>query len=123
MRRFRWVWTAAVTAASLVAVGSSLTGCGRGSQPSAGPPKIEVAVTDNGFVPAVATVGKGRPVTLVITRKTDETCATEAVFASLDKRYDLPLNQPVRIEFPSGVTDTLRYACGMDMYKGMIVPR
>jgi plastocyanin domain-containing protein len=78
-------------------------------------------VTDRGFEPAETKVPKGRPVTLVVTRTTDQTCATEMVFAGLEKRHDLPLNQPVRITLPAGEGGTLNYACGMDMIKGSIV--
>jgi plastocyanin domain-containing protein len=80
-----------------------------------------VAVTDDGFVPPIVTVAKGRPATLVITRKVEATCVTEAVFAKSGQKFDLPLNQAVRIPIATDAADTLRYACGMDMYKGQVV--
>ena len=67
---------------------------------TAGTPKsteVHVAVTDDGFVPKVVTVEKGRPATLVITRRVEATCATEAVFAGTGEKFPLPLNQEVRI--------------------------
>jgi len=87
------------------------------------PDTAVIAVTDEGFEPAVVVVPRGKPVTLIVTRRTDRTCATEMVFSAPERRYELPLEQPVRIELAEGVTDTLRYACGMDMYRGMIVAK
>jgi plastocyanin domain-containing protein len=82
-----------------------------------------IRVTEKGFEPAVTVVEKGRPVTLLVTRKTDRTCATELVFAGIDTTFDLPLHRTVRIELPADLGDTLRYACAMDMIKGLVVAR
>ncbi len=104
------VWCAALVA---------LAGCAA----SPGKQEVRVSVTEDGFVPAVVTVERGARATLVITRTTDATCATEAVFAATGAKYPLPLNQPVRIPIDASRADTLRYACGMDMYKGQVVVR
>jgi plastocyanin domain-containing protein len=98
-----------------------LAGCG--AREPAPPGAVAIAVTENGFEPAVASVPRGTPVTLIVTRRTDRTCATEMVFEGSGERHDLPLGTPVRIELAAGVRDTLRYACGMDMYKGMLVAK
>ncbi len=68
-------------------------------------------------------VPRGQPFTLVVTRKTDQTCATEMLIPALNEHRALPLNQAVRIDVPNGVADTLRYACGMDMIRGMLVAK
>ena len=93
-----------------------IAGCGRG-----GATEVKVAVTDNGFEPDSVAVEHGRPATLVITRQSDGTCATEAVFRETGKRYDLPLGQPVRIPIVTTSPTTWHYACGMDMYEGKVV--
>jgi len=93
-----------------VALLIALAGCA----PS-GPSEIQVAVTDNGFEPNNVVVKRGQAAVLVITRKTQNTCATEAVFAETGRKYDLPLNQPVRIDLTGASPGTLHYACGMDM--------
>lgn len=102
----------------LVALASALAGNGCSSASSK---EIQVAVTEKGFEPIHVTVKKGDPAVLVITRKTDRTCATDAVFTETGRKYDLPLNQPVRIDL-SGVApgSTVHYACGMDMIKGTV---
>ena len=95
----------------------ALAGCAKsGSHTS----EVRVLVTENGFEPAIVTVARGSAATLVITRKTDATCATEAVFAETGARYPLPLNQDVRIPIATAAAETLHYACGMDMYKGRV---
>jgi plastocyanin domain-containing protein len=86
----------------------------------AGPKEIQVTVTDMGFQPKDITIAKGQAAVLVITRKTDSTCATEAVFAETGKKYDLPLNQAVRIDLAGVSPGTLHYACAMGMEKGTV---
>ena len=49
--------------------------------------------------------------------------ATEAVFASLNQTYKLPLNEPVRVTLPASKGGTLSYECGMKMFGGRIVLR
>lgn len=83
--------------------------------------EVHVTVTDNGFEPEYVTVEKGRPATLIITRKVEATCATEAVFAANGSKFPLPLNQDVSIPIETARAETLRYACGMDMYHGAVV--
>lgn len=110
----RWMCLAIGLAAAPAAFG--LTGC----QPQASSNVYQVAVTDNGFEPAETKIPAGRPATIVFTRKTAQTCATEVVFAGLNQRYELPLNEPVRVELPANEGGTLAYACGMDMIKGTV---
>jgi plastocyanin domain-containing protein len=86
----------------------------------AGPKEVQVAVTDNGFEPRNVVIRKGQAAVLVITRKTEHTCATEALFAETGRKYDLPLNQPVRIDLTGVSPGTLHYACAMDMEKGTV---
>jgi plastocyanin domain-containing protein len=82
---------------------------------------IEVAVTSDGFVPANIKVRQGQKVRLVVTRKTDRTCATEIVIKDQGINQALPLNRPVTVEFTPRKTGQIRYACGMDMISGVIV--
>ncbi len=112
-------WMALLGFAAVLGIGAVVVGCA-GEQATASEVKIEV--TDAGFVPAVANVPKGKPVTLVVTRKV-ETCATEMIFAGTGEKHDLPLNQTVRIELPADRAETLDYACAMDMIKGKVVSK
>src|SRR6266487_338219 len=92
---------------------TAAVGCSREQKSSAGPREVQLAVTDAGFEPARAEVPRGQPLTLVVTRKTDQTCATEILIPALNERRSLPLNQAVRIDVPNGIADTLSYVCGM----------
>ena len=90
-------------------------GCG-----SSGPKEITITVTDAGFEPKEVTIPKGQTPVVVITRKTNSTCATEAVFVETGRKYDLPLDTPVRIDLSGVSPGTLHYACAMDMIKGSV---
>jgi plastocyanin domain-containing protein len=100
-----------------------LAGCAKPekSGPAALATTVHVEVTEAGFVPATATVPKGQPITLTMTRRTNQTCATDVVFPALNIKRDLPLDQEVTIELPAQPAGTLSYACGMDMVKGNLV--
>ena len=88
---------------------------------SARPQQVKISVTQAGFEPATVAVKKGVPIVLVITRKTDQTCATRAVFPSIDRTVDLPLNKSVRVVLPAQSAGRLSYACGMGMFHGVLV--
>ena len=111
-----------LTLLALFAVAAT-AGCNQKQKSSAGPQVVQVAVTDRGFEPARAEVPRGQAFTLVITRKTDQTCATEILIPALNERRPLPLNQAVRIDVPKGVADTLNYTCGMHMFGGTIAAK
>jgi plastocyanin domain-containing protein len=106
-----------IVTAALAAFALGAWGC---SQKSAGPQTVKLTVSDRGFVPAEITVKNGAPVTLLVTRETDATCAKEIVIAGAGVREDLPLGQEVRITFTPEKKGELRYACPMDMVSGSI---
>jgi plastocyanin domain-containing protein len=82
--------------------------------------RVAIEVTEEGFVPAVVNVRAGQPVTLVVTRKTEKTCATELVMKEHNINQPLPMNQPVEITFTPAQSGDLPYACAMDMIKGTV---
>ena len=83
--------------------------------------RIALAVTDEGFVPANLTVKAGQPVTLVVTRKTDETCATEILIDGTDIKVALPLNQPVEVAWTPKAAGQVKFGCAMDMMIGGVL--
>jgi plastocyanin domain-containing protein len=97
------------------------SGCAKNKKTSG--QEVQIMVTEKGFEPARSVIKKGEPVTLIVERKTDQTCAKEIVLQGLNIRKDLPLNQAVRIgPLPADVIgDSLSFACGMDMYTGVII--
>lgn len=108
---------------TLVMAGLLMLAVGCSSADAAREQRVKISVTEKGFVPAVVTVQAGRPVTLLVTRKTDRTCATELVLKTHGINEKLPLGKTVVIRFTPEKTGTLEYSCGMDMYHGKIVVR
>jgi len=84
------------------------------------PQTIRMTVSDRGFVPAEITVKKGTPVTLLVTRETEATCATELVIEGEGIHKALPLHHEVSITFTPDRKGDLRYTCPMDMVSGSI---
>lgn len=83
--------------------------------------RIEVSVTAEGFVPAKIAAKVGQPVTLVVTRRVDATCATEIVFKDLGVQKVLPKDQAVEVTVTPTKAGPLRFACAMDMVAGELV--
>ena len=115
---------------AIIPLGLLITACSKEDSSSAGrsttsdPSRIAITVSEKGFEPDPIKVAAGKPVTLVFTRSTDQTCAKEIVLTMEDgKKVDrqLPLNTPVELAATFPKTGTLSYACGMDMMKGTIV--
>jgi len=104
-------------AATLVA----LAGCGGSAGKDAAPSgAIAITVTEDGFEPAVVHAAAGQPVHLVVTRKTDKTCATEIAIPSMKLKKALPLNKAVVVEI-TPEKDDITFQCGMNMLKGKLV--
>ena len=82
--------------------------------------RIAISVTENGFEPKVVAVPAGKPVTLVVTRHTDETCVRDFVMAERNISKPLPLERPVEITFTPEKPGDLTYACAMDMFRGTV---
>lgn len=107
---------ALVTASSL-----SMAGCGKAAPAAAdGNRDLTIAVTAKGFEPKALTAKVGQPVTLVVTRKVERTCATEIVIKDYGIDQPLPLDQPVKVTFTPTKPGKVRFACGMDMMAGEI---
>lgn len=81
---------------------------------------VEMQVTDEGFVPSQVKVQKGQKTRLVITRKTDRTCATEIVIKDYGINTPLPLNKAVNVELTPKASGEIKYACAMNMIGGVL---
>ena len=77
--------------------------------------RVELTVTEHGFEPSPVHVSRGLPVTLVVTRTTDQTCATELIVPGTTVNVPLPLGTPVTITFVPPKSGALRYGCAMQM--------
>jgi plastocyanin domain-containing protein len=105
---------AAVTAALLLFALPASAAPGKGTT-------VEVKVTGDGWVPDKIPAKAGEPLTLVITRTTDKTCATEIVVKDYKINTKLPLNKAVTVKFTPTKAGEVKFACGMDMITGVIV--
>ena len=112
-----------MTTLAPLALVAALAGCAE--QPAvtetAAGTRVAISVTEDGFVPAKARVAADKPVTLVVTRKTTKTCATELVMKDYGIHRELPLGETVEIQFTPRQAGEVRYACGMDMIAGKLV--
>jgi plastocyanin domain-containing protein len=81
---------------------------------------VDMQVTEDGYVPAKIKALKGEKLRLVITRKTDRTCAKEIVIKDHGINTPLPLGKAVTVELTPKKSGELKYACGMDMITGVI---
>jgi plastocyanin domain-containing protein len=77
--------------------------------------RVEVEVTEAGFVPARIPARAGKPLTMAITRKTDRTCAREILFAGQEGKTELPLNKTVEVTYTPKASGEVKFGCAMGM--------
>jgi plastocyanin domain-containing protein len=111
-----------VLAAFLLGVSCQGGGESAATLPTAAGNVVDLKVTAKGFEPSPIKVKSGEPVTLKVTRKTDDTCATEIVVKDFGVHAALPLDKEVVIRFTPTKTGELKYGCAMDqMVSGVLV--
>jgi plastocyanin domain-containing protein len=93
-----------------------------GGEPKPGEP-VKITVTNRGYEPWKVQAKKGVPLTLVITRTSEQSCATEIVLPEYGINQPLPLNEAVTVTFTPTRTGELKYACAMNMFQGVIEVR
>ena len=111
----------AAPASAHVAAGSTSDARAGAARGDTNVQEVRVTVTEASFEPQRITLRAGVPARVTFTRTSDKTCATAVVFASLDIRRELPLNDPVTIEFTPDKAGEIRFACGMNMLRGTVV--
>lgn len=89
--------------------------------PAGTPRTITLEVTGDGFVPANITLKANEPVKLVVTRKTDETCATDLLIDGTDIKVALPLDKPVEVAWTPTKAGKVKFGCAMDMMIGGVL--
>ncbi|NOT58995.1 MAG: YHYH protein [Acidobacteria bacterium] len=85
------------------------------------PDAFKLNVSAHGFAPAQLTVTPGKPFKLAVTRDQLPNCANKIVFPALGLSFNLPLGQTTVIELPALPAGELSFACGMGMYKGVLI--
>ena len=82
---------------------------------------VKIVSNEMGYEPDRIPVRAGVPVRLTFVRTTDKTCGTEVIFPAMKLQRELPLNQPVVVEFTPAKAGELAFACGMNMFTGVVV--
>ena len=80
----------------------------------------KVTITRMGYEPATITLKRGVPARITFLRTTDDTCATEVVFADYGINRALPLNQPVTVSLTPRAGE-FAFTCGMNMHRGKMI--
>lgn len=94
---------------------------GQAQQREAGVQSLTVLVTDKGFEPAGLKLKLGIPARVTFIRKVDATCATEVSIPDFNIKRELPLNEPVVVEFTPGKPGDISFVCGMGMQRGRFI--
>lgn len=85
--------------------------------------RVEIEVDAAGYHPAQIEAPASSKVTLAFKRVTEAGCGQKLVLEAMEVEKDLPLNEVVEIEVVVPASGELGFACGMDMYKGKVVPK
>ena len=85
------------------------------------PQLVTINLTDKGYEPSSFKLQKDVPAKITFVRKSKTTCGTEIVISEYDIKRDLPLNEPVVVEFTPTKAGQFSFACGMNMLSGKIV--
>jgi plastocyanin domain-containing protein len=83
--------------------------------------KVTVALTANGYQPGSLKLRRGIPAQVTFIRKVSATCGTQIVVPEYDIKRDLPLNEPVLVEFTPNKSGRFTFSCGMGMLHGSLV--
>ena len=83
--------------------------------------KVTIALTEKGYQPTSLKLRRGTPAQVTFIRKVSATCGTQVVIPEYDIKRDLPLNQPVSVEFTPNKSGRLTFSCGMGMLQGSLV--
>lgn len=81
----------------------------------------KVVVSKDGFAPEEISYKKGQPLKLAFVRIDEQNCGDEVIFKDLNITKKLPVGEVVTVDVPTDKSGEIKFACGMDMFKGKIV--
>jgi len=85
---------------------------------------VEVEAGPDGYVPGRIALEAGVPARIIFTRTTDSACLEQVQIPAFGiETTDLPMNEPVTVEFTPDETGEFQFVCGMDMQHGTMVVR
>jgi len=83
--------------------------------------EVKVVVTKTGYEPSSFDLKPGIPARVTFVRESAESCGTEIVIPAYNVKCDLPLRQPVVVEFTPDKPGVFSFTCGMEMLRGRVV--
>jgi hypothetical protein len=83
--------------------------------------KITILVDGKGYHPADIEAPANAKITLAFERPDAKNCGDELVIEALNIRKELPVGQTTEIAITTPASGELKFACGMDMYRGKVV--
>jgi hypothetical protein len=93
----------------------------RAKEVEAGLQLATVAVTAKGFQPDTIKLKRGVPARVTFVRQVEETCATAVLIPEYHIKRDLPVKDPVVVDFTPTKKGVFDFTCGMKMLSGKIV--
>ena len=116
-----------VLAVALALAGCKKDGGGEASKPAPAPAVaadgtrvVPIEAGKDGYAPDKIPGKPGEKLKLVFTRTVDSECLAQVKVAG-GTAVDLPMGKPVEIAVTVPSTGQLTFACGMDMFTGVIV--
>lgn len=83
---------------------------------------IELEAGANGYVPGTIELQAGIPARFIVTRTVESACLEQIQIPDLGIAVtDLPLGEPVTIEFEPTEAGSFRFICGMNMQHGTLL--
>jgi plastocyanin domain-containing protein len=84
--------------------------------------RIEITASEKGYVPDRIEGKPGEKLVLVFTRTLDGECL-EKVKVAGGAEIELPMNKPTDVPVEVPASGEVKFACGMDMFTGVIVAK
>ena len=85
---------------------------------------VEIEAGRMGYQPRAVALEAGVPARLVFTRTVESDCSSQVKIPAFDVPVtDLPMNEPVAVEFTPTESGTFEFICGMDMQRGSLMIR
>ena len=82
---------------------------------------VQIEAGRMGYQPRRIALEAGVPARLVFTRTIEDECSSQVTLPAYDvPTTDLPLGEPVAIEFTPTEAGEVQFVCGMDMQRGTI---
>jgi plastocyanin domain-containing protein len=81
---------------------------------------VAIEANKDGYTPAKIDGKPGEKLVLVFTRTADSSCISQ-LKAPDGNMVDLPMNKPVEVAVTVPQTGEVGFACGMDMFHGVVV--